>query len=70
MGRIVTFVLGLGVLAFAAYWYLTNGHVVSQPDEVPTGQMQHVREKTHDIEQKMQKKFDDDTAKTSQAEDR
>ena len=69
MGRMLTFLLGLAALGYASYWYISHGSMHTTDGEPPTAELQRVREKTHVIEQKMQKQFDDNTAKTSQAED-
>ena len=68
MGRMLTFLLGLAALGFASYWYITNGHVRSEPQDAPAATMQRMHEKAHDIEVQQQQYVDDALKRGAAAE--
>jgi hypothetical protein len=60
MVRILSLVIGLGAVSFAAYWFLTHGQMAQQPDgrSGAAHTMDQMREKAHQIEVKQQENAD------------
>jgi|GEM_PF-5356986 len=61
MFRILSLVVGLGAVSFAAYWFLTHGQMAPQPDgrSGAAHTLDQVRAKTHALEVQEQKQADD-----------
>jgi hypothetical protein len=58
MGRIVTFVLGLGIVV-AVLWYVMYRPMQVQPEAAPAQRLDNVRRAADQVEADLQKKADD-----------
>jgi hypothetical protein len=58
MGRIVTYVLGLGIVV-AVLWYTMYRPVEAQPESAPAQRLENVRRTADQVEADLQKKADD-----------